>query len=148
MCVFRFSCPTLHCHLWPVWLYHVFPHYLINGTIFGGKKLLNIKCVFRFSLQLLPKTFPILRRIERDIANVQVSDFNENWVSSTDFQKKNSNIKFHEKQSSGSRVVSWGQRDRQTDRQTDRRDGANSRFLRFCERTEERGGLIETEWRS
>jgi hypothetical protein len=24
---------------------HIFPHYLINGTIFG-KKLLNIKCVF------------------------------------------------------------------------------------------------------
>jgi hypothetical protein len=27
----------------PVWLYHVFPHYLIKDTIFG-KMLLNIKC--------------------------------------------------------------------------------------------------------
>ena len=26
----------LHCHLWPVWLYHIFPHYLINDTIFFG----------------------------------------------------------------------------------------------------------------
>ena len=32
-------------HLWPLWLHHIFRHYLINGTIFG-KKLLNIKCVF------------------------------------------------------------------------------------------------------
>ena len=22
-----------YCHLWPVRLYHIFPHYLINGTI-------------------------------------------------------------------------------------------------------------------
>ena len=32
------------------------------------KKLLNIKCAFWFSLQLLPKTFLILRRLQRDIA--------------------------------------------------------------------------------
>jgi hypothetical protein len=48
-----------------------FPHYLTNGTIFG-KKLLNTKCVFWFSLQLSSETFPILRRTERDIIkNVQ-----------------------------------------------------------------------------
>ena len=44
-----------------VWLYTVFPHYLIIGTIFG-KKLLSIKCVFWFSLQLLYEKFIILRR--------------------------------------------------------------------------------------
>ena len=38
----------------------------------------------------------------------------------TDFRKKNSNIKFHENPSSGSRVVPCGQ--------TDRHDDANSRF--------------------
>ena len=43
-----------------------FAHYLINGTIFK-RKLLNIKCVFWFSLQLLSETFPILRRTERDM---------------------------------------------------------------------------------
>ena len=47
-------------------LYYIFPHYLINGTV-SEKKLLNIKCVFRFSLQLLSETFLILRRTERDI---------------------------------------------------------------------------------
>ena len=44
------GCKVLYCHLWPVWLYnivlpsvacllHIFPHYLINGTIFGHKLL-------------------------------------------------------------------------------------------------------------
>ena len=28
-------CAILYCHLWSVWLYHIFPHYLMNGTIFG-----------------------------------------------------------------------------------------------------------------
>jgi len=54
------------CHLWPVRLIFIFPHCLINGTIFGGKKLLNIKCVFWFSLQLLSETFLVMRRIQRD----------------------------------------------------------------------------------
>jgi hypothetical protein len=52
----------LAIHLWPLCLHHIFRHYLINGAIFG-KKLLKIKCMFSFSLQLLSKTFLILRRI-------------------------------------------------------------------------------------
>ena len=52
--------------MWPLWLHQIFRHYVINGAIFL-KKLLNIKCVFWFSLQLLSKTFLILSRIERDI---------------------------------------------------------------------------------
>ena len=39
-----------------------FSTYLINGAIFG-KTLLNIKRVILFSLQLLSKTFLILKRI-------------------------------------------------------------------------------------
>ena len=54
-----------YCHLSPLRLYYIFPHYYIKGTIFENK-LLNIKCVFRFSLQLLCKTFLILWRTERD----------------------------------------------------------------------------------
>jgi hypothetical protein len=44
-----------YCHLWPVRLYNIFPHYLINGTIFERKSL-NTKCVFWFSLQFLSET--------------------------------------------------------------------------------------------
>ena len=52
--------------MWALRLYSIFPHYLINGTVFG-KKLPNVKCVFWFSLQLLSETFLILRRNERDV---------------------------------------------------------------------------------
>jgi len=54
-----------HIHLWPAPLYNIFSTYPINGMIFE-KKLMNIKCVFRDSLQLFSRTFFILRRIERD----------------------------------------------------------------------------------
>jgi hypothetical protein len=90
------ACAVLYCHLWSVWLYRIFPYYLINGTIFG-KKSLNIKCVFWFSVQLLSETFLFLRRIQRDITiNVHrssckvpllLSDFNETWIFWTDFSE-------------------------------------------------------------
>jgi len=72
MCVSSLRCPACnedapYCHLWPVRLYNIFPLYLINGTIFWGKNLLNTKYVIWFSLQLLYKPFLILRRTERDI---------------------------------------------------------------------------------
>jgi len=38
--------PTPYCRLWLVRLYHIFPHYLINGTIFEKKKLWNAKYMF------------------------------------------------------------------------------------------------------
>ena len=55
-CVFVFSrwlssvqCAcTVLCHLWPVRLYSIFPHYFINGTIFV-KHLLNIFFVLNIS---------------------------------------------------------------------------------------------------
>jgi len=57
-----------------------FPHYLRNGTIFE-KMLLNIKCVFWFSLQLLSETFLNLRRTQRDtIKNVNGYGRHVNWT--------------------------------------------------------------------
>ena len=60
---------VLYC-LPPLWLHHIFGQYLINGTIFG--KIMNIKCAFWFSLQILFETFLILRRVQRDI-NIYVN---------------------------------------------------------------------------
>ena len=60
------TCTVLYWHTRPVWLYHIF-HSLKNRTIFRKKKLLHIKCVFWFSLQILSDTFLIPRRIQRDI---------------------------------------------------------------------------------
>ena len=61
------ACVVLYCHLWPLWLYNIFPHYLINDMIFGKKKLQNIKCVFTFSLEVLSETFLILRTTATDM---------------------------------------------------------------------------------
>jgi len=44
----RSACVVLHCHLWPLRFYSIYPHYLINDTIFRKKMLLNTKCVFWF----------------------------------------------------------------------------------------------------
>ena len=74
MCVCGLSYPVRnahapYCHLWPAWLYNIFPHYLINGMI--KKKVTENKMCVLFSLQLLSETFLILRRNEQDtIKNV------------------------------------------------------------------------------
>ena len=42
--------PCYFCHLCPASLYKVFPHYLTNAAIFGGKKVIEHKmCVLIFS---------------------------------------------------------------------------------------------------
>ena len=69
VCSLRYPAYNTHapyCYLWLVRLCLIFPHYLINGTIFG-KKSLNVVCVFWFSLLRSYETFLILRRIERDM---------------------------------------------------------------------------------
>ena len=62
---------------------------------FSETKLLNIKCVFWFFLQLLSETLLSLRRIKRDIINLHrsscklplfLSNFNQTWIFSTDSQ--------------------------------------------------------------
>ena len=71
MCSLTYPACNAHapyCHLWPVRPHSIVSHCLLNGTIFEKKKkLLNIKRVFRFSLQLLSETFRILRKAERDM---------------------------------------------------------------------------------
>jgi hypothetical protein len=56
-----------YCYLWSATLYIIFKHYLTNGKIFKKKYLLDTKCVFWFSLQLLSETLLILRRNDRDM---------------------------------------------------------------------------------
>jgi hypothetical protein len=73
MCVFvalgiqnakRMRCNIFH--MWRARLYTIFPHYLINGTIFE-KQLLYIRLCFSFSTKFFFEIFIILRRIERDM---------------------------------------------------------------------------------
>jgi hypothetical protein len=37
------ACATLYCHLWPVWLHHIFPHNLIKTRFSGGKNVIGHK---------------------------------------------------------------------------------------------------------
>jgi hypothetical protein len=49
------ACAVLYRHLWPVWLYIIFAHYLINRTIFEEKKFVHKMCfdfLYKFSLKL------------------------------------------------------------------------------------------------
>jgi hypothetical protein len=66
LCVCRLTYATLtrlRRIIWgPLCLHHIFVHYFINDMVVW-KKLLNIKCVFWFSLQILFETFLILTRI-------------------------------------------------------------------------------------
>jgi hypothetical protein len=118
----------------PVWLYHVFPHYLINVTIFE-KKLLSTKCVFLCSLQLLCEMFFILRRTERDVIRnvylypckvpVILSVFNKIWTLLIDFRKIPTykiSWKFLQWEPSCSM---------RTEQRTDRRYEANNHFSPF-----------------
>jgi len=100
VCSHRYPACNVHasyCHLWPVRLYIIFPHYVINGKIFETK-ILDLKCVFfLFSLQLLSETFLILRRTDQDkIKNIYwyfvkyplfLSDFNERLIFSSEFRE-------------------------------------------------------------
>ena len=101
----------LYCFLW---LYNIFPHFLIKVTIFE-KMLLNIKRVFWFSLQFLCETFVILRGSQWDIIiNIQRTSCKVPvilvwlWLSLNFFSinfRKSSNFKIHENSFIGSRDV-------------------------------------------
>ena len=107
-CVCHVVCSQIGCTL--------FYHIIINGTIFEKKKKLNIKCVFWFSLQVLPETFLSKMYIGLHVKYpLFFSYFNDTWISSTDFRKKTSNTKFHVNLSIGSGVIPCGLTDRQTD---------------------------------
>ena len=54
ICSLRYPVCSAHvpyCNLWPVPLHYIFPHYFINVTIFGKKKVIEHKmCVLIFSI--------------------------------------------------------------------------------------------------
>jgi len=100
----------------------MFPHYLINGTIFEKKNIIEHKTCFIFST-FLSETFLIPRRIQRDMITMHIglhvkyplflSWFNETLLFSTFL--RNTKIKFHENPSIWSRVVPCEWTDGRTD---------------------------------
>jgi hypothetical protein len=99
---------------------------------FWGEKILDIKCVFLFPLELLYKTFLILSRIHHVIV-INVEDLHVKYPLflshlmklefSRQISQKNSNIKFDQNPSSGSEVVPCGR--------TDTHNEADSRLSQF-----------------
>ena len=148
VCVCNPSYPACKAHapycivMWPVWLYHIYSRYFIKSMIFGKRKLLNIKCVLWFSLQLLPETF-LISRIQRDsILNVHTSSCKNTRYSCQILIKleffqqiffKILKYQISWKSVHWSRVVPCGRTDGRTRRETDGYNEANSRFSQFCE---------------
>ena len=59
------ACAILYCRLWPVCLYNIFPHHLMNEMIFvGGGEITEHKMCVSLSLQIFSEKFLILRRIQ------------------------------------------------------------------------------------
>jgi hypothetical protein len=85
-----------HCHLWPVWLFHIFPDCLMKSTI-TGKILLNKNYGFWFSMKLSIRHFSFWEVVSKILSQMYtvlhvmyllfLTDFNETWNVSTDFWK-------------------------------------------------------------
>jgi len=81
---------------------HIISH---TARLSKKNKLLKVKCVFWFSLQILSEPLLILRRHERDMIKMVIgihvnnplflSDFNKTWIFSTGFRKKIPKYKIH-----------------------------------------------------
>jgi len=125
-------CAALYCHLWPVWLYHNFTHYLKKSTIFGTN-VLNVKRGSCLSIKLTCERFFIPRRTQRSIISyfykysckyqLISSHFNQTWIP------KIVNTKFHGNPFNGNRSFTRGQRDALTDWH----DETSGSFPQFCE---------------
>jgi hypothetical protein len=117
--------------LWLLWLHCIFPHYLINVTIFGERKVIERKMCFDFlyiCLNISHSKKNLARychKCKKSSGKVPVNFVGFWWIFNflDRFSKKTLNIKFHENPSSGSRVIPCGR--------TDGHDEANSRLSHF-----------------
>ena len=129
-------CAILWRHLWSLWFHHIFRHYLINSTIFE-EKVLNTKCVFLFSIQLLSKHFSFYEEFSEILSKMYKNSckllvilvgLSRNLKFLDGFSKKKS-LKYQ----ISSKSVQWKPSCcLRTDghRRTDGYDKANSRFSR------------------
>jgi hypothetical protein len=124
VCSFSYSaCAVLYYHLWPVRLYHIFPHYLINSTILTGggegEQFIEHKtCVLIFSTTFvwnISHSDKNSARYDKKCMSVFIYSLRCSCqiLIITEFSQKilekYTNTKFKEIPPSGSRVVSRGE---------------------------------------
>ena len=90
------QCHAPYCHVWPVRLYNIFPHYLINSATLE-RRVIEHKMCFAIFCATFVWNFLTGIRIERDIiinvhrssckVPVILTNFNDTWIFSTDFRK-------------------------------------------------------------
>ena len=114
--------PTvLYCHLWQDWLYHVFPHCLLNHTIFeGGGWTWNVcfYCLYNFSFKhfLFGEEFSKISQIYVGL-HAKYPLFMSHFNQTRNFSifEKSLNVNFHESSFCGSRICPCRWMDGQTD---------------------------------
>ena len=90
------TCAVLFFHLWPVWLYRIFPYCLTNGTTIGKKVIehniyvLISSTVFVWNISHSKRYWAryhdkfISHRVKNPFI---LPDFNQTWIFSTEFLK-------------------------------------------------------------
>jgi hypothetical protein len=114
-----------HCQLWPLQLYNIFQHYLINGMTFGGGEVTEHRmCFLVFSTTFVLNTAHSKKNWPGcDQKCILVFMWSTRYCCPTLMKLEFSryifenypNIEFHENSSSGSRAVPCGQKERRTD---------------------------------
>jgi hypothetical protein len=134
------SACTLLCHLWPVWLYRIFPQF--SERFIGYKK-----CIFVFS-RYLSERFLTLRKIQRDIINVYKSPGNVPDILVRFYW----NLNFLNRFSKNPQIwnfmksVQWVLSFLRTGWRTNRQhDEANSQTLQFCKRNQNYCGGVTVD---
>jgi hypothetical protein len=128
--------PLLYSYLRPVWLYHIFPHYLIKAR-FSEKKVTEHKiCVSSFSTTFVwkishcKKTRACYYHTFTYYAFMWCTRYSCQFLMKVEFSRqifeKYSNTKFHENLFKRIRVLPCGR--------IERHEEANSFFSQFCER--------------
>jgi hypothetical protein len=122
-----------YCHLWPARLYLIFQYYLINGTIFEKEVTEHKMCVVIFFTNLSETFF--VDRNERDVTKNVYWSACKVLVILVGFIWKLNFLDRFSKNTQISNFMKIRQVGAELDTRTDGRDGANSRFSQFCERT-------------